>query len=163
VGRISVSVEAAKPDDAQEIAVLLQRSIRELCTADHGNNPDKLTPWLANKNAATVCKWIAAPGFFVSAIRRDETDRRVVGVAMGNETGDVLLNYIHPDVRFCGVSKVLMEAVERYFVDRGLCKARLTSTKTAERFYGAIGYVQTGNPGTQGSTAARTYEKVLQR
>jgi len=162
VSRISLSVEETDPADAAEIAVLLQRSILELCVADHGNDPKKLDPWLANKTPNSVCRWIAAPGCLLSACLKDNTGRRIAGVAMGNEAGEVLLNYVHPEMRYSGVSKALMAAVEGYFVGRGLVHARLTSTRTAERFYRSIGYVETGKIDLHRGMPVLPFQKDLQ-
>jgi len=161
MGGISFSLETARASDAAEIALLLQRSIRELCIADHGNDPQKLDPWLANKTPDAARNWIAAPGRVICAAQCGVSARWIVGVAMGNETGEVLLNYVHPAARHCGISKALMLALEGYFDAMGCQKARLTSTKTAERFYRSIGYAEIGEPSSHRGMPVRSFEKDL--
>ncbi|MCX2722832.1 GNAT family N-acetyltransferase [Roseibium salinum] len=154
-----LTVVPSSSTDAQEIAILLQRSITELCVADHGSDPDKYGPWLANKTAENVRGWIEAPGRVFSAL---DGHGRVIGVAMGSTDGEVLLNYVLPEARFSGVSKRLMRAVENYFVERGLTVSRLKSTQTAAWFYRSIGYVETGEKEERKAMTFRQFEKALQ-
>ncbi len=44
-----MQIRVARADDAAEICVILQRSITELCAADHKNDPQILSRWIANK------------------------------------------------------------------------------------------------------------------
>ena len=43
------AVRKAEPRDAEAAAVVLRRSITELCTLDHDGDADTLAKWLANK------------------------------------------------------------------------------------------------------------------
>ncbi len=152
------TVLPASSANADEIAVLLRRSIVELCSIDHGGNPERYEPWLGNKTAETVERWIHGAGRVFCAI--DHT-RRVIGVAMGSAEGEVLLNYVLPEARFTGVSKSLMRAVEEYFQDRGLEMSHLKSTATAENFYRSLGYVETGEPEHRRGMTFRYFAKGL--
>ncbi|POF29344.1 GNAT family N-acetyltransferase [Roseibium marinum] len=152
------TIIAANSADSHEIATLLHRSILELCTADHGNDPEKYEPWLKNKTAANIESWINGQGGVFTAI---DPHRKVLGVAMGSPDGEVLLNYVLPDVRCMGVSKMLMRTLEDYFRDRGLDTARLKSTETASRFYHLIGFTETGEIETRRGMTFREFEKVL--
>ncbi len=143
---------------SHEIAELLRRSITELCTFDHGDDPDRLGPWLETKTAETVEGWIDGPG---GAFMAQDQDRKILGMAMGNPQGQILLNYVLPDVRFSGISKALMRAVEGYFQDRGLEEVFLNSTATAERFYRALGYVETGQSEVADNMTFRSFKKAI--
>lgn len=145
--------------NAREIAILLRRSITELCVADHGGDPERYGPWLANKTTENVEAWINGPGRVFSAHDRGG---KVIGVAMGSTDGEVQLNYVLPEARFSGVSKMLMRAVEDYFVARGLTVSRLKSTETATRFYRSIGYAETGEVEIRRAMTFRQFEKGLQ-
>lgn len=152
------TISSATCTDAEEIAVLLRRSIVDFCQDDHGNDPEKYEPWLKNKTTENVERWIVGPGRVFSAV--DER-RKVVGVVMGTPDGEVVLNYVWPDARFSGVSKMLMKAIEDYFRNRGLTSAVLNSTCTAERFYRSIGYVETGRVELHREMMCRQFRKAL--
>ncbi|PVB63643.1 GNAT family N-acetyltransferase [Labrenzia sp. 011] len=152
------TITAANSADSHEIAAVLRRSILELCTADHGNDPEKYEPWLRNKTAANIENWIHGQGGVFTAV---DPHRKVLGVAMGAPDGEVLLNYVLPEVRGMGISKMLMRALEDYFRDRGLDRVRLASTKTARRFYLSIGYAEAGETHTGRGMTFPVFEKVL--
>ena len=151
------TIMRANSTDAYEIADLLRRSIIELCTKDHDGDPARYEPWLANKTPDWVEKWIDGPGRVFTA----HDPHRIIGVAMASPDGEVLLNYVLPDMRFKGVSKALMRAVESYFQDNGLDEARLRSTATAARFYQRLGYVESGESVTRKGMEFPWLKKVL--
>ncbi|WP_082837021.1 GNAT family N-acetyltransferase [Labrenzia sp. OB1] len=153
------TIIAASSADSHEIAIVLRRSIMELCSDDHDNNPKKYEPWLKNKTAANIENWIHGQGGVFTAV---DPHRKVLGVAMGSPDGEVLLNYVLPDVRCTGISKMLMRTLEDYFRDRGLERARLTSTETARRFYHSLGYSETDEIETRRGMTFRRFEKVLE-
>ncbi|MES0882200.1 GNAT family N-acetyltransferase [Roseibium sp. SCP14] len=152
------TIVPANCTDAEEIAVLLRRSIIELCQNDHGNSPERYEPWLKNKTAENVERWIRGPGRVFSAV---DQNRRVVGISMGTPDGEVVLNYVLPEARYCGVSKMLMNAIEDYFRDRGLSSSILNSTCTAENFYRSIGYSETGRVELHREMMCRQFRKAL--
>lgn len=43
----------AKGEDAEEIALILRRSITELCLPDHKNDAGEVAAWAANKTPET--------------------------------------------------------------------------------------------------------------
>jgi len=57
-----VQIRDAVPEDASAACEVLRRSISELCGADHRNDPEILTRWLANKTPEIVGSWIIEPG-----------------------------------------------------------------------------------------------------
>jgi HAD superfamily hydrolase (TIGR01509 family) len=130
-------LRTARAEDAAGIAALLRRSITELCAADHGNDPDILARWLANKTPESVAAWLAAPGQRVVVA---EADGRMVGVAAAREDGSVLRNYAAPGFTRRGVGTALMADLEAWMRARGAREARLESTLTARGFYHARGY-----------------------
>src|SRR5688572_25941696 len=130
-------VRPAIPDDAEAACAVLRRSIAELCEADHRGDKTLLDRWLANKTPETVAGWIAASHTFVA-----ELDGRLAGVAAVTRSGRITLNYVAPDARFRGVSKALVSALESTAAAMGCAACRLESTRTAERFYKSLGYVE---------------------
>ncbi|MTH96325.1 GNAT family N-acetyltransferase [Roseibium sp. RKSG952] len=151
-------ISPASSADSHEIAALLRRSIIKLCVPDHGGDPEKYESWLENKTPENVEKWISGPGRMFVA---QDTDRRILGVAMGSPDGHVLLNYVLPEARFSGVSRALLGAVEDYFRDCFVDVSCLKSTGTAERFYRARGYVETGEVDVRKDMSFRSFRKDL--
>jgi len=127
--------------DAPAACQALRRSISELCVAGHRNDPTILMPWLSNKTPEIVASWIASPNnSLLVAVERGA----ILGVGSISNAGEVLLNYVSPDVRFRGVSRALLGALEARAIERGNVWCTLISTETARRFYQADGYVEDG-------------------
>ena len=154
---MSISVRRARADDAREAAAVLRASISALCVADHGNDPEILAGWLMNKTTGSVRNWIEGPGGFVVA----EEHGRIVGVGAAVPPGEIALNYVLPQARFRGVSKVVLSALEVHLREQGQTRATLTSTRTAHRFYRAMGYVDAAEPQVEGGLAAHRMSKDL--
>jgi GNAT superfamily N-acetyltransferase len=116
----------------------LRRSITELCVADHANDPAILMPWLANKTPEIVASWIArSDNAFLVAIERGT----IYAVGAVTDAGEITLNYVSPDKRFCGVSRAMLGALQARAIERGNLECTVTSTKTAHRFYRSNDYV----------------------
>ena len=126
----------ARAVDAEQATAVLRASISALCVADHGNDPQVLACWLANKTPGDVRTWIEGPGRFVVA----EEHGRIVSVGAAMASGDITLNYVLPEARFRGVSKAVLGALEAHLRSQGLTRSTLSSTRTAHRFYRAMGY-----------------------
>ncbi|HZZ62597.1 MAG TPA: GNAT family N-acetyltransferase [Roseiarcus sp.] len=137
-----MKVREATPDDAQEACAVLRRSIVELCSADHGHDPKLLAAWLANKTPENFTVWMQrADASYLLAIGGG-----IAAVGAVTDDGEVLLNYVSPDARFLGASRILLGALERRASERGATQCTLISTETARRFYRARGYQETGAP-----------------
>ena len=109
--------------------------------ADHEHEPARLEPWLANKTPEIVRTWIEAPDrtIFVA-----EADGRLLGVGGICHGGEVTLTYVAPEARFSGVSTAMLVGLEERLIQLGVAQIRLSSTKTARRFYHGRGYRETG-------------------
>src|ERR1700685_4376489 len=70
----------------------------------------------------------------------------ILAVGAVTDAGEITLNYVSPDVRFSGVSKAMLGALEARAVERGNKRCTLTSTETARRFYRSNGYIEDGSP-----------------
>ncbi len=140
-----LSIRRARVTDGEAAIATLRRSISELCLADHHGAADRLEPWLANKTVANWTAWIAREdAVFLVA----ERDAAVVGVGAATFGGDILLNYVHPEARFSGVSKALLAALEAEVRRHSARRCRLQSTVTARAFYVACGYRPEGEDET---------------
>jgi GNAT superfamily N-acetyltransferase len=133
----SFVIRAAKPCDAVAMCEVLRRSIIELCVRDHQNDPRRLAEWLANKTPEHVAGWIADPAtrMFVAA-----AGRTILAVGSVRTSGEILLNYVSPDGRLQGISRAMLDTLERTARANGCCRVTLTSTFTAHDFYLGAGY-----------------------
>ncbi|MBA4227051.1 MAG: GNAT family N-acetyltransferase [Hyphomonas sp.] len=140
---MAAEIRSGKPEDAEAAIQTLRRSITELCRADHGDDPEALESWLANKTEASWHDWLGRADRLVFVA---EQDGLILGVGMISTAGEVMLNYVEPDARFAGISKKLLTHMERGASERGLGCCFLESTRTALNFYLACGYapVNTG-------------------
>jgi GNAT superfamily N-acetyltransferase len=157
-GRV-MDIRDATTEDAEAACVLMRRSIVELCVADHKNDAAILTRWLGNKTPEVFASWIRQPG---SSLLVAADDGNVLAVGSVTDAGQITLNYVSPDVRFRGVSRALLGALEARARERGNMRCTLTSTETALRFYRANGYVEDGPPvGNFGTSSGYPMSKTL--
>lgn len=138
-----MQIRDAVPEDASAACEVLRRSISELCGADHRNDPEILTRWLANKTPEIVGSWIIEPGNSVLVAVEDGC---IFAVGSVTDAGEITLNYVSPDARFRGVSRAMLTALEARALERGADRCTLLSTETARRFYRSAGYGEDGLP-----------------
>lgn len=134
-------IREAMDVDAAEAVNTLRRSITDLCVADHQNDPVEIESWLNNKTVETRRQWIARDDSMVLVAERD---KKIIGVRMADLSGAILLNYVHPDARFGGVSKAILSGFESALRARGIRRCRLESTVTARSFYESCGFQSEG-------------------
>ncbi len=134
---MDIQIRGGTAADAAEAVNALRRSIAELCVADHLNDPTELDGWLRNKTVAAWRQWIARDDAIVLVAERDS---KIVGVGMATLSGEILLNYVHPEARFEGVSKAILEAIEAKLRLRNVQRCQLESTVTARLFYERCGF-----------------------
>lgn len=136
-----IAIRPAAPADAAAMSAVLTASIRELCAADHRNDPEILAGWLRNKTPEMVLKMLERPGaqFLVA-----ERDGEIAAVGCLTGIDEIGLNYVAPAHRFHGISKALLAALEERIRQSGAVVATLTSTGTAHRFYLANSWEDAG-------------------
>jgi GNAT superfamily N-acetyltransferase len=150
-------IRDAVPEDAPAACEVMRRSISELCSADHHDDPVILGRWLANKTPEIVASWIANPGNSVLIAVESGT---MLAVGAVTDAGEITLNYVSPDARFRGVSRALLMALETRAQERGNQRFNLLSTETAHHFYRSAGYVDQGPPqGKFGTTSSYPMSK----
>lgn len=76
-----MKIRDAFPDDAFAAGEVMRRSITELCTSDHGNDPIILRRWLSNKAPEIFRSWIR-PGNSVLVAVDIETDNILASAAL---------------------------------------------------------------------------------
>ena len=64
----------------------------------------------------------------------------ICGVGMISTAGEIMLNYVHPEKRFLGISRALLTRMEEEARRRDLARCFLESTQTARDFYLDSGY-----------------------
>jgi GNAT superfamily N-acetyltransferase len=138
-----IAFRPAAPADIAAMSAVLTASIRDLCAADHGNDPEILAGWLRNKSPDGVAKMLANPAatLFVA-----EYGGTIAAVGAVTADGSIGLNYIDPAFRFMGISRALLGFMERVLAERGFTTGHLVSTRTAHRFYEAAGWRDDGAP-----------------
>jgi hypothetical protein len=127
-----VEIRDAVAADAWAACEMIRRSIVELCIADHRNDPAILTQWLSNKTPEIFVSWINQ---LANSLLVAIEGHNILAVGSVPNAGEINLNYVCPDVRFRGVSRVMLGALDARAVDRGNVRCTLTSTETARRFY----------------------------
>jgi len=153
----NLSVRRARVTDAEACSAVLCASIRKLCIADHCGDEEIISRWLANKTPKTLRNWIPSPEITIYVA---EIDGIVAGVGAISDGSEVTLNYVSPDYRFLGVSRAILNELERALHERGVHNALLTSTTTAHQFYSKAGWQDSGEPkewlGIQGFPMRKT-------
>jgi GNAT superfamily N-acetyltransferase len=127
----------AREEDAEAATDVLRRSIAELGTLDHRNDPQRLGSWLSNKHPDIFRSWVRDPDNNVFVAVRDHA---IVGVGSVRRDGYIGLNYVAPEARFMRVSRLMLAHLETEARRFGLDRVYLTSTVTARRFYQSSGY-----------------------
>lgn len=135
------TVRRAIAEDAADACSVIRTSIIECCEDDHRGEAKLLERWLSNKTPETLRKLILAPDMFSIVASIDET---TVGFAAASGTGEVMLCYVAPSVRFTGAGKALVAAIEEHATSSGVRALRLESTLTARAFYLRNGFVLEG-------------------
>jgi GNAT superfamily N-acetyltransferase len=135
-----MKIRDALPEEALAACLVMLRSIALLCGADHHNDPAILQRWLGNIMPEGFGSLMLPPNSLLVALENDG----IVAVGSVTDMGEITLNYVSPDVRFSGVSTVLLAALEARAIERGNKRCTLTSTETAKRFYLARGYREDG-------------------
>ncbi|KKX30478.1 hypothetical protein YH62_13205 [Rhizobium sp. LC145] len=151
-------IRAATSKDAEQAIRVIQRSIEELCVSDHLRDENVLSMWLSNKTAENFRLWLESPDQILLVTERDGV---ICSVGGATRTGEITLNYILPGTRFSGLSKAMVIALERILLDLGNSRVRLTSTRTAQRFYHSIGYQDVGPPVFWGRLPGYPIEKII--
>ncbi|MBI3776407.1 MAG: GNAT family N-acetyltransferase [Gammaproteobacteria bacterium] len=140
---MNLTVRAATPADAVAACIVLRRSITECCVEDHRNEPEVLSVWLHNKTPEIIASLFATPENFSVVATSGE---QITGVGLLTAKNEIALCYVLPEIRFTGVGKSLIRAMELHAVQTGLSKIHLSSTATAKSFYLRNGFMHSGDP-----------------
>ena len=153
-----MQTRTAKLEDAEPVVALLRRSIIELCVADHKSDPGALESWLRNKTIEGYHTWLANDHLMAFVV---EHDGAIAGFGMATTESEVLLNYVSPEFRFRGVSKLILVKIEQSLKDLGVEEAILWSTETAHAFYRSRGWMDRGVPEIENGMRSYPMSKIL--
>ena len=117
--------------DARPAIETLRRFITELCSPDHHNDPQELANWLKNRTVSTWRDWFARQD---AAVLVAEMAGRLVGVGIVDRGRALILNYVRPAARFCGVSNTLLAALEAKARSYGALNCLVQTTVAARAF-----------------------------
>ncbi len=151
-------IRHATRDDAAAICSVLRRSITACCAEDHHDEPALIDLWLKNKTIPNTLAWLENP---LARSVVAETDGSVVGFGM-SQGDEILLCYLVPELRFKGVGKALLQALEAHALEAGMSTLRLESTRTALPFYERNGFRQMGPAITAFGLVAHPMTKTIQ-
>ena len=126
-----VLIRKATTADAGEISGVLIRSITELCTADHQDDPDLIEGWLANKSPDHIREWIEAG----AQMQVSQFGDAIGAVGCFSNEGMIQLLYVAPEARGQGHSSALLSQMEQELRELGVETANLVSSKTAQDYY----------------------------
>ncbi len=137
---------------------VLTASIRDLCAADHHDDPATVSRWTANKSEDGVRSMLRNPE---ATLLVGDRDGEVAAVGCVTTSGEIGLNYVAPRHRFRGASKALLAAMEAELRNRGVIHGHLLSTATAHRFYLDAGWRDTAAPQDHGGVICYPMSKAL--
>lgn len=128
---MQILIRPAQHDDAAAICTVVRRSIEHCCQLDHKDDPALLAAWLANKTVENTLRWLNNPQNIALVA---ELAGAIQGFAMAQHD-ELMLCYATPEVRYQGVGKAMLCAIEEQLKANGVTLMRLESTLTAQEFY----------------------------
>jgi len=140
---MSITTRPAIEKDAHTICNVLRRSIAECCIDDHHNDAALLEAWLRNKTPGNVAIWITSQSNFAVVA---EAMGEVQGFGLMSHSGEIRMCYVLPEVRYTGVGKALLRAMENEAAGMEIDEMRLYSTGTGLSFYRRNGFQHNGEP-----------------
>lgn len=139
---VKMYIREAQAADAEAMAGILVRSIREICGPAYGNDKRVIGLWCANKTPTMMTRMLADPGYF-SVVA--ETPDGLRGLGMLDRQGEIVLCYVLPEVLYQGVGKGILIALEKKARELGFKQLKLKSTLNAVPFYARNGYRPQGD------------------
>ena len=153
------AVRPAEARDAEAAVDVVRRSILESCTEDHHGDADTIAKWLSNKTIQHFVSWFTNQENYCAIA---EADGRLLGVAMLQRGGEIVLLYLSPSLQQQGIGTALHCALEEKARTWELTKLKLDSTVRACRFYEKLGYRPAGPARPRfGVLYSYPYEKSL--
>jgi GNAT superfamily N-acetyltransferase len=127
-----MDVRAFEPGDAQQVAALIRRALREVNSADY--SPEVI---------ASLCEYFAPDTLCEFMLRRDVLVAVVDGAVVGTasiEEGVVYTVFVHPQYHGRGIGTRLVKEIEGLAMALGHSTIRIPASVTAVGFYTKLGY-----------------------
>jgi predicted N-acetyltransferase YhbS len=137
-------IRSADTGDATAACEVMRRSITEVCAPDYDDDQDVISGWLSNKTKENVSNWIRSSRTY--SVVGCNQQGEIVGFSAIALTGEILLNYLLPEALHKGLGKLMLEAMEREVISKGVEEIVVVSSITAKPFYERNGYVKNGEP-----------------
>lgn len=153
-----VTIRRAEAEDAEAVAALLVRSIREVCGPDYGNDEAILSIWCANKTPENMRRGILNPNNYWIVALDGET---IAGTALMARNGEIHLCYLLPEYVGRGIGKAMLNDMLTFARMSGLQKVTLGSTRTARKFYMRNGFIECGETGWMGHIPSYRMERDI--
>lgn len=118
---------------------------QQTCAGDYNNDPQIIKEWLSNKTAKNISTWITSSANIAFAAV-DMNSKKIVGFALINKNGEILLNYVLPSYLYKGVGKFLLTKIENAANTIEIKALTAISTITAKTFYERNGFIKNGEP-----------------
>ena len=137
----------------------MRRSIAELCVADQQNDPAILARWPGNKTSKISSLGSSRPTIFLMVAVEGG---KILAVGSVTDSGSIGLNYVLPDARFRGVSRVMLGTLEARALAVGELPVHVDEHRDRPRFYLSNGYLGSGAAiGAFGTTSGYPMSKPL--
>jgi len=137
-------IRSADTGDATAACEVMRRSITEVCAPDYDDDQDVISGWLSNKTKENVSNWIRSSRTY--SVVGCNQQGEIVGFSAIALTGEILLNYLLPEALHKGLGKLMLEAMEREVISKGVEEIVVVSSITAKPLYERNGYVKNGEP-----------------
>jgi GNAT superfamily N-acetyltransferase len=150
---MGIDIRAFEPDDAQQVAALIRKALREVNSADYP--PEVIT---------SLCDHFAPETLRELALRRDVLVAEVDGAVVGTvsiEEGVVYTVFVRPQYHGRGIGTRLMKEIEGLAMTLGYSVIRTPASVSAVGFYAKLGYQEVERIETEDSGLNIIMEKRL--
>ncbi|WP_374663253.1 GNAT family N-acetyltransferase [Acinetobacter sp.] len=127
-------IRESRIEDIPEIIRVIHESVRS-CIQDHQRNESEIQIWLEKTSQSNLLLWILYNDSWVY-IENDQ----IAGFIMVNDQGEILLNYIRPEMQLQGIGTALLMNMIDCLREKKIPQVSLDSTQTALPFYKKCGF-----------------------
>ncbi|WP_264211488.1 GNAT family N-acetyltransferase [Leisingera thetidis] len=136
---------------------VLTASFRDLCEADHQDDPERIAVWTADKSPGQIRAWFGGCGCYWLAERNGEAEA-VGGLEPG---GTIALLYVLPSAAGQGAGSGMLSHLETELHGAGRSEGRLNANRTARSFFLKHGWQQLGGSAEGRGTPCTPMRKSL--
>lgn len=150
---MAIDIRVFEPDDAQQVAALIRKALREVNSADYP--PEVIT---------SLCDYFVPETLCELTLRREVLVAMVDGVIVGTasiEESVVYTVFVHPQYHGRGIGTRLMKEIEGLAVAHGHSVVRTPASVSAVGFYTKLGYREIERIQTEDSGLNVIMEKRL--